>query len=124
MAACTARGSRTRLIGTETIPERMLTAARLQANDPLDPAAATVWFAAASCGETPRQALLAAGRDSGTCTRAEAIGSRHGADIPPADLFVDLGKPELYAMLAPPLLYGKLQCYWRQRFGYDFSQPE
>ena len=57
-------------------------------------------------------------------TQAQAIHALYGETIPPASLFLSFGKPIVSPDLFPPLLMGKLQCYWSQRPSYDLDQRQ
>lgn len=53
---------------------------------------------------------------------AEAVRLLYGADIPPATLYLDFGKPIVSPDLLPPFLIGVLQCYWYQQPGYSLNE--
>ena len=56
--------------------------------------------------------------------QAQAIHQLYGADIPPATLSLDFGKPIVSPDLLPPFLFGKLDCYWSQRPGYSLDETQ
>jgi len=55
---------------------------------------------------------------------AEAIRLLYGADIPPATLYLDFGKPVVSPDLIPPFLMGVLHCYWTQKPGYSLDERQ
>lgn len=114
-------GWRVRLIGAEAVPELMATAERLQMLTPAQ-SSHTLWFTVAPHADTPWSQLLAAAQRANAQTRQEAIQALYGEAIPPATLLLSFGKPSIFADLIPPLLMGKLECYWRQGFGYELDE--
>jgi hypothetical protein len=54
----------------------------------------------------------------------EAVRLLYGADIPPATLYLDFGKPIASPDLLPPFLIGVLQCYWNQQPGYSLNERQ
>ena len=70
-----------------------------------------------------RQALARLSQSRANST-AEAIRLLYGADIPPATLYLDFGKPVVSPDLAPPYLMGVLHCYWTQRPGYSLDERQ
>ncbi|MFY1827957.1 hypothetical protein ACN47A_18700, partial [Myxococcus fulvus] len=68
--------------------------------------------------------LLEAVARSGARTREEAIRALYGEDIPPATLMIGFGKPMVTPELVPPLIIGKMDCYWTQRPGYRLTERE
>ncbi len=115
------RGWRARIWSAETLPEVDAIARKLDAvAAPLD--GPTVIFTVTTSHEAPWNSLLAAVRESGAQTQAEAIRAQFGEDIPPATLFIGSGKLEVLPTTIPPLLMGKLQCYWPQRPGFIVDQ--
>jgi hypothetical protein len=65
----------------------------------------------------------AAGR-SGAQTRRDSIRALYGEDIPLATMMVAFGKPVISPDQVPPLLVGKMDCYWTQRPGYRMTERE
>lgn len=121
LADYTCFGWQVRLVGIESLPELMPTAERLKktrshTNRP------TVWFTVASEAEAPWELLLATAKKKKVYTRKELIRAVYGEDIPLATLYLGFGKPEVYATLVPPLLIGKMQCYWRQSLSYEMNE--
>ncbi|MFT5193424.1 MAG: hypothetical protein ACI9EW_000979 [Cellvibrionaceae bacterium] len=51
----------------------------------------------------------------------EAIKLIYGSFIPPAELYLDFGKPIVSPDLVPPFLGGVMNCYWSQQPGYSLS---
>jgi hypothetical protein len=115
------RGWRVRMIGTEGIPELQTAAAELVRATPPD-WSRTLWWVASPTPEAPWDAALDTVASAGARTRAEAIRALYGEDIPLATLFISCGKPIAMYDLIPPLLVGKLQCYWVQRPGYQLDE--
>jgi hypothetical protein len=115
-------GWRVRLLGTEDLSELADTAGRLEAHTTPDRAAPTLWFTVTPTDTCSWDHLLATVRRSGATTQREAICSLYGEDIPPATLLLGYGKPMLFPATLPPLLLGRLQCYWKQQPGYDLDQ--
>lgn len=114
-------GWRVRLAGAGQIPDLQEVASLLQAVSP-HAEGPTVWFTAVNYPDAPLEEIFTAVRQHNVHTREEAIRAVYGEDIPPASIFFSFGKPELYYDLLPPLLIGKLQCYWRQQLGYELDQ--
>ena len=116
------RGWRVRIIGTESWPElepaaeRLLTAT--STND-----GPTLWASVASSTQASWQRLLQTAITHGITDRAELVRALYGEDIPPATLYLGSGKPQVDDSLIPPLLVGKMECYWRQHLGYDLDEP-
>ena len=116
-------GWQVRLVGIERLPELNPTAERLQ-KTASHTNAPTVWFTVASQAETPWELLLETAQKKKVYTRKELIRAIYGEDIPLATLYLGFGKPEVYATLVPPLLIGKMQCYWRQDFAYKINEKK
>lgn len=55
-------------------------------------------------------------------TLDDAIDAVYGANLTPASLFVGFGKPMISTFILPPLLIGKMDCYWSQKLGYSLEQ--
>jgi hypothetical protein len=116
-------GWRVRLLGAGSIPELAGTAERLQQMTTTENAP-TVWFTVATHADAPWEELLTAAQHAGARSRREAILALYGEAIPPATLLLSFGKPEIFPDLIPPLLIGKMQCYWRQSFGYELDERQ
>jgi hypothetical protein len=111
------RGWKTRLMGAESLPDIMPIAKRLRENPaPMD--APTLWFTVTPDETSPWENLLAAVRRLEATTQVEAIKAQFGEYIPPATLYIGSGKPGVFPAVVPPLLMGKMQCYWTQRPGF------
>ncbi|MEM7115059.1 MAG: hypothetical protein AAF614_21655 [Chloroflexota bacterium] len=115
-------GWRVRLGGAESVPELQSAAERLIEATPTGDH--TLWYTVAPSSEAPWEHLLATAQHTGATNRADLIRAVYGEDIPLANLYLGFGKPEVYADLVPPLLVGKMQCYFRQRLGYALSEEE
>ena len=74
--------------------------------------------------EDPWRHVFAAVRRVQATTQAEAIRALYGEDITPATLSLIFGKPMVTLDIIPPLLIGKLQCYWGQQPGYTLTQEQ
>lgn len=114
-------GWRAKLFDANDVPELIPIAKRLEEQTGGE-GKPTVWFNMAPTSEAPWNRIFAAAHRTGAKTRAEVIEALYGEPIPPADLLLGFGKPEVYADLMPPLLIGKMQCYWRQRLGYGMDE--
>ncbi|MEM7128060.1 MAG: hypothetical protein AAF702_17125 [Chloroflexota bacterium] len=112
-----ARNWRVRLIGTDSWPELQSTSRRLEAETAQNDGP-RVWFFAASHAETNWEYIFRTLKGSDITTRQEAIRAMYGEDVPLATMFLGTGKPEIFPSIVPPLLVGKLQCYWRMHLGY------
>lgn len=114
-------GWRVRLLGSESLPELAATADRLRTQTPAN-SDRTLWWYVVPSPESQWEWLLAAVRRSQAQTRAEAIQALYGEAIPLASLYLGFGKPLVSPSLFPPLLVGKMHCYWTQQPGYGLSQ--
>lgn len=111
------RGWKIRLLGAESLPEIMPITHRLQdLTAPSD--APTLWYTVTPTESSPWEILLEAVKRSGATTQTEAIIAQFGEYIPPATLYIGSGKPGVFPAVVPPLLMGKMQCYWTQRPGF------
>lgn len=71
------------------------------------------------------QALARLAQEPGQArTAPEAVRLLYGAEIPPATLYLDFGKPVFSPDLAPPFLSGVMHCYWTQQPGYSLDQRQ
>lgn len=116
-------GWRVRLQGTEALQELAPSAQRLEAETASD-SAQTVWWFVTPDADLPWQRVLKAAALTGATTRPELVEAVYGERIPPATLFLSFGKPMLSASLLPPLLTGRVQCYWMQQPGYRLDDLE
>jgi hypothetical protein len=113
-------GWRVRLIGVESWPELQPAAERLlEATSHI--AGPTLWASVASSSANGWQQLLHTAVTQGITDRAALVRALYGEEIPPATLYLGSGKPQVDDSLIPPLLVGKLECYWRQHLGYDLD---
>ncbi|HJZ50244.1 MAG TPA: hypothetical protein VKE41_23900 [Roseiflexaceae bacterium] len=113
---------RVRLIGTESVPELVSTGERLRA-ETTSSDVPTLWFSVCPDPEASLAAVLHTAAQSGARTRDQAVRALYGEAIPLATLLLGFGKPVFSYDLVPPLLAGRLQCYWMQRPGYALDQP-
>jgi hypothetical protein len=114
-------GWRVRMTGTESFPELQPAAARLVRATP--PSwSHTLWWTMTPTPEAPWDSVFDVIAQTGARTRAEAIRTIYGEDIPLANILISFGKPIVIYDLVPPLLAGNLQCYWTQRPGYRLDQ--
>ena len=114
---------RVRLLDTQYSPILADAAQRLQ--QPYDhPDQPTLWWFVVRDSEDPWQIIFQAAQQTAFKTRSQAIEAIYGEPIPPAELFVSFGKPQVNHDLLPPLLVGELQCYWTQKPGYTLSEEE
>lgn len=116
-------GWRVRLLGSEDIPALQPTAERLR-QATAGNGRPTLWCLAVPDDEAPWRWLLAAANQAGVTTRQETIQALYGEDIPPISMFLSTGKPMFTHHLLPPLLVGKVQCYWRQQPGHSLTEQE
>lgn len=113
-------GWRVRLIGLESWPELLPVADRLR-QVTANQSGPTLWY---SMGSRPEQSwgqLLAVAVEQRITQRDDLVVAIYGEAIPPATLYLGTGKPQVENSQIPPLLAGKLECYWRQHLGYDLS---
>lgn len=68
--------------------------------------------------------LQASQASSSVSSTAEAVRYLYDADIPPATLYLDFGKPIVSPDLMPPLLGSVMHCYWTQRPGYSLDETQ
>ena len=111
------RGLRVRLLGAEHLPELRPLAEKLRELSGL-PKSHTIWVTVTPRDSDPWEAMLFAIHRSGAKSQKEAIRAQFGEVIPPATLYIGSGKPGIFPAVIPPLLMGKMQCYWTQTPGY------
>lgn len=70
------------------------------------------------------QALARLAQNPPVHAAPDAIRLLFGADIPPATLYLDFGKPVFSPDLAPPFLVGVMHCYWTQKPGYSLDEAQ
>jgi hypothetical protein len=117
------RGWRVRLISDGKIPDLEKIANRLTASAGSD-SKHSVWFVVASNSESAWDWLIDKINRTPFRDRQDLIRLIYGEDIPLISLFLSFGKPIVTPDLLPPLLVGKVQCYWTQRPGYSLTQQE
>jgi hypothetical protein len=110
---------RVRLLGSEEIPELQPTAECLRQHTAAQ-SSHTLWCLAVPDEETPWHQIL----QTSAQTRQSAIQTIYGEDIPLITMFLSTGKPSFDLNLLPPLLVGKVQCYWRQQPGHSLTEQE
>ncbi len=115
------RGWRVRLIGTESWPELVDLAEYLREATAAN-GEPTVWFSVVSRVEAHWELMLRTAQEHGVTSRRELIQLIYGEYIPQATLYIGSGKPQVVESVVPPLLIGKLECYWRQHLGYDLDE--
>lgn len=113
-------GWRIRLIGGESWAElapvdQQLAEATAHNSGP------TLWYSVASKPEKSWARMLEMAIREKITDRAELVAALYGEKIPPATLYLGSGKPQVEDSQIPPLLVGKLECYWRQHLGYDLD---
>lgn len=115
-------GFRLRLLGAASLPEIRPIAEELEAATPHG--AHTLWCSVVAEPGAPWDELLQAAGRSGARTRQDSIRALYGEDIPLASMMVAFGKPVISPDQVPPLLVGKMDCYWTQRPGYRMTEQE
>lgn len=119
LAEYDALGWRVRLL-TDDAPRLRRIADQLHAHE-LQRHTKTLWYTVATTAESPWGWIIQAIVRSGARSRRDAVYSLYGEDVPLVTLFLSFGKPIVTAELFPPLLVGKVQCYWSQRPGYALT---
>lgn len=114
-------GWRVRLLGAESMPELGKSQETLLAVTPSQ-SQQTLYWSVVRNTEDPWQQVLAAAQRSQARTRTEALKALYGEEIPAATLYLAFGKPTVSTEIIPPLLVGKLQCYWTQQPGYMLTE--
>lgn len=112
---------RLRLIGSGRLPDLSPIADRMKATTPPG-AEHTVWIMVIPSVDTLWDDVLAAMARSGATDRRDLIRACYGEDIPPAKLLISFGKPVVSLDQIPPLLVGKMDCYWTQQPGYRLTE--
>jgi len=112
---------RARLLGAEEHPELSETAAQLVKATSDPQRKHTFYWSMVFNADDPWRRVLAAVRRSQAVTQAEAIRALYGEEIPPATLYLAFGKPLITLEVIPPLLIGKIHCYWSQQPGYTLT---
>jgi hypothetical protein len=122
LADYAAREWRVRLLGGEALPALAPTAERLREATSRQ-GQSTLWLSVYADSDAPLESIFAAVHRSGARTQAELIGALYGETIPRATLLLGFGAPTFSYDLIPPLLAGRLECYWMQRPGYALDEP-
>jgi hypothetical protein len=117
-------GCRARLLGVENSSELSETAAYLRQVTSDPQRVHTFYWSMVFDAEEPWRRVLAAVQNSQAATQAEAIRALYGEEIPPATLYLAFGKPLISLEVIPPLLIGKIQCYWSQQPGYTLTETK
>ena len=123
LADYTQMGWRVRLLGIESIPELGETQEILLNVTPVQSRRTLYWSVVRNI-EDPWQQLLTAVQRSQARTKSEAMLALYGEEIPPATLYLAFGKPTISLEIIPPLLIGKIQCYWSQQPGYTLTETQ
>lgn len=113
-------GWRARLIGEESWPELAPAAAKLREVTSGHPGP-TLWYSVASRSQLTWQSMLEVAVKKQITDRSQLVAALYGEEIPPATLYLGAGKPQVEDSQIPPLLVGKMECYWRQHLGYDLD---
>ena len=109
-------GWRVRLFTDETIPALGEAAAILRQTQ----GERTLWLHVTPSHEWFWKHWLTAVQKTEASTRETAVYALYGEDVPPADIFLGHGKPQVFTDVLPVL--GNAQCYWRQNLGYDLDE--
>ncbi len=115
-------GWRVRLVGGASLPELRPIAQRLVAATPQGEH--TLWCSVVAEPGAVWAELLEAITSSGARTREEAIRAVYGEELPLATLLLAFGKPVFSTDQLPPLLLGKVDCYWTQQPGYRVTEQD
>jgi hypothetical protein len=115
-------GWRVRLLGGESLPQLRPIAQRLAAATPQGEH--TMWCSVVAESGAVWAEVLGAITTSGARTREEAIRALYGEDLPLATLLLAFGKPAFSTDQLPPLLVGKVDCYWTQQPGYRVTERD
>ena len=116
-------GCRVRLLGSDGIPGLEPTAERLS-RETATGGSKTLWSLIVPDDAAPWRWILEAAQRTGAQTREEAVEALYGEQVPPVTLLLSTGKPTITPTLLPPLLIGKVRCYWRQRPGPGLHEKE
>lgn len=114
------QGWRVRLLGGHSLPQLRPIAQRLAAATPQGEH--TLWCSVVAESGAVWAEVLDAITSHGARTREEAIRALYGEDLPLATLLLAFGKPVFSTDQLPPLLVGKVDCYWTQQPGYRVSE--
>lgn len=90
---------------------------------PSHPDAPTLWMYVQQYYEEPWNEIIAAAKHAQVHSRADLVRLLYERDIPPADLFVGIGRLQLHSYIIPPLLFDTtMNCYWTQRVGFRLTE--
>ena len=110
-----------RIIFSEFIPELGHTHERLNQIE-MKEGRPNLWVSVASSHNQMMEWMLQKIQLHGpVANTTDAIKLLYGADIPPAKLFLDFGKPIVSSDVVPPFLTGIMNCYWSQQPGYSLT---
>jgi hypothetical protein len=115
-------GIRVRLVGQQSLPQLRPIAQRLEAATPQGEY--TLWCSVVAESGQVWAEVMSAITASGARTREEAIQALYGEALPLATLLWAFGKPVFSTDQLPPLLLGKMDCYWSQQPGYRVSERD
>jgi hypothetical protein len=115
------RGWQARLLGAEFLPELAATADRLREQTAHNEHGPCLWFMALPHPEASWEQVLRLAGEKGLTSRQALIREIYGQDVPLATLYLGSGKPQVFPSIVPPLLMGRVDCYWRQHLGYDLD---
>lgn len=120
-----ARGWQVRIPFADSLPRLRKAGSRLAQETTTDDGPYLWVFVISSHNLLWEQALAQlAQRSQPVRTASEAVRFLYGADIPPATLYLDFGKPVFSPDIAPPFLSGVMHCYWTQRPGYSLDEGQ
>jgi hypothetical protein len=117
-------GCRARLLGVESESELSETSDYLRQVTSDPERVHTFYWSIVRDVEDPWRQMFAALQRTQAATQAEAIRALYGEEILPATLYVAFGKPTIALEVIPPLLIGKIQCYWTQQPGYTLTETK
>ncbi|WP_434390429.1 hypothetical protein [Melittangium boletus] len=115
-------GWRLRLLGAESMPALRPLAEAFAAATPRGEH--TLWCSVVSETGALWNELLGAVVRTGARTREAAIRALYGEDIPPAPVMIAFGKPMVSPEQVPPLMQGRMDCYFTQRPGFRLTARE
>jgi hypothetical protein len=115
-------GIRVRLVGEQSLPQLRPIAQRLA--DATPHGEHTLWCSVVAESGQVWAEVMSAITSSSAKTREEAIRALYGEELPLATLLWAFGKPVFSTDQLPPLLLGKMDCYWSQQPGYRVSERD
>ncbi|MBN2527926.1 MAG: hypothetical protein JXR76_16170 [Deltaproteobacteria bacterium] len=114
-------GWRVRLIGDES---ELGDISKSIAEEMSPSSAHTLWFLVIEKEGALWQQVFDAVLRTGAHTLDDAICAIYGEHIPQATLLLSFGKPIVSTDQLPPLLIGKMNCYWSQKPGYRLTERD